>query len=49
MAKEGDAASPETLIEATPADCYLCLRVSRRLCQDQASLLRPAGDCGLNK
>jgi tetratricopeptide (TPR) repeat protein len=27
MAKEGDVASAETLIETTPADCYLCLRV----------------------
>ena len=27
MAKAGDVASAETLIEATPADCYLCLRV----------------------
>jgi tetratricopeptide (TPR) repeat protein len=27
MAKEGDVASAEALIETTPADCYLCLRV----------------------
>jgi hypothetical protein len=27
MAKEGDVASAETLIETTPADCYLRLRV----------------------
>ncbi|HEY5411428.1 MAG TPA: hypothetical protein VIJ94_11960 [Caulobacteraceae bacterium] len=27
MAKGGDAAGAESLIESTPADCYLCLRV----------------------
>jgi hypothetical protein len=27
MAKEGEVASAEALIETTPADCYLCLRV----------------------
>jgi tetratricopeptide (TPR) repeat protein len=27
MANEGDIAAAETLIDSTPADCYLCLRV----------------------
>ena len=35
MAKEGDAASAETLIETTPADCYLCLRVRAQIATEK--------------
>ena len=35
MAKEGDVASAETLIEKTPADCYLCLRVRGQIATEK--------------
>ena len=35
MAKEGDMASAETLIETTPADCYLCLRVRAQIAMEK--------------
>jgi hypothetical protein len=35
MAKGGDAASAETLIETKPADCYLCLRVRGQIATER--------------
>jgi tetratricopeptide (TPR) repeat protein len=35
MIKDGDAAGAETLIESTPADCYLCLRARAQIAAEK--------------